>query len=193
MATKLKILKPVLKSRAEVERVVNETVAAQIRREALVAKRDAELLAVNKKHGTEIDELGEEMETNLTLLEQWADANEVEFGDARSLVINTHRIGYRYGNPTVKPAGKLTFKAVIKTIKDIGGDLAKKFLRVKTELDKETVLATGRLLESPDDDTRATAAAELETIGCEIAQSETFYLDPAREGQADTTIATKVA
>jgi phage host-nuclease inhibitor protein Gam len=193
MATKLKILKPVLKSRAEVERVVNETVSEQIAREKLVAERDAKIQVITEKYGPAIDQHGGIIESNMALLEQWADASSDEFGDARSVIVNGHRLGYRLGNPTVKPAGKLTVKAIVKAIADIGGDLARKFLRVKTDLDKDAVLATGRLLESPDDDTRATAAAELETIGCEIAQSETFYLDPAREGQADTTIASKVA
>ncbi len=188
-STKLRIVKPVLSTRAAVEAVVNETVAKQIERVTIVARRDAKVLAIEKEYGPRIDELGTAMESNLALLEQWADANEPEFAEARSISINGHRLGYRLGNPTVAAAGKLTFKAIIKAIADKGGDLARKYLRVKTDLDKEAVLSTGRLLESPDEETRTIAEIELDEIGCEIKQTQTFYLEPNREGQSATTLA----
>lgn len=187
--TTIRVLKPVLKSRVEVERIVNETVAAQIERESLVALRDEKLRAITEKHGPAIDSLGTTLETNLTLLEQWAEASPAEFGDQRSLIIHGHRLGFRLGNPTVAARGKLTFKAIVKMIAEKGGDLAAKFLRVKTDLDKEAVLSTGRLLESTDEAVRETAAIELDELGCEIVQTQTFYLEPNREGQADTTLA----
>ncbi|MCV5968719.1 hypothetical protein OIH33_11695, partial [Lactococcus petauri] len=62
----------------------------------------------------------------------------------------------------MKANDKLTFKAIIAMLKKAGGDLAKKFLKEKTDLCKETVLATARELESADAETRARAAAELD-------------------------------
>lgn len=178
----------VLKTRAAVEATINEAVAAQIEREHFVAVRDAALLAINEKHGPAIDELSEIIDGNVALLEQWADVNRAEFGDAQSMVINEHRIGYRVGQPTVKPAGKLKFPTIIKAILTKGGELAKKFLRIKTELNKEAMLEAARLLECGDAAARETAAAELAEIGCDVVQGESFYLEPNRAGQADTTL-----
>ena len=180
MANKLKST-PILKTRAAAEAVINETVALQISRESLVAERDAKILAIQEAHGPEIDAHAEQIESNLALLEQWALANRAEFSEAQSIAINGHRIGFRLGNPAVKPAGKLKFLAK-------GGELVRKYIRVKQELNKEAILETGRLTDSGDATTRELAETELSAIGVEIVQEETFYLDPAREGQADTVI-----
>jgi phage host-nuclease inhibitor protein Gam len=93
----------------------------------------------------------------------------------------------------VKPVGKLTFKAIIAGLQKLGDALARKYLRTKVELDKDALLATGRLLESPDEGVRASAEAELAQVGVEIVQAESFYLDPPREGQPDATISRPVA
>ena len=190
--TKLKS-SPVLKTRAAVEAVLNDTVALQIERESLVATRDARLLAIKEEHEPEIDALAEQLESNLALLEQWSNANRAEFGDAQSITINGHRLGYRLGQPTVKPAGKLKFPAIIKIILAKGGDLLRKYIRVKHELNKEAILETGRLTESGDATQRELAATELSAIGVEIEQAESFYLDPDRAGQADVMLKKEAA
>ena len=192
MTTKLKST-PVLKSRLLVEQKIHETVSAQIFRESLVAERDSLILEVQTKKNPAIDELTEEIEGNLALIEQWADFNRTEFGDAQSIVINEHRIGYRVGQPTVKPCGKLKFPMIIKAILAKGGELAKKFLRIKTELNKEAVLETARIAECAVTEVRDAAAAELAEIGCEVVQGESFYLEPNRAGQADTTLKKEAA
>lgn len=191
--TKLKVVRPILATRVAVEQCVAETCAAQIAREKLIAKRDAKIATITAEYAEEIDGHSETIDTNLVLLEQWLDANDGELGDARSTVIGGARLGFRTGNPAVKPTGKLTLKAVIAGLKKLGGDLAKKYLREKTELAKETVLATARLCESADAKVAADAAAELEQIGVEVQQGETFYLDPPREGQPDVKLSKEAA
>lgn len=190
---KLKIVRPILSTRAAVEACVAETCAAQIQREKLVAKRDGKIAAITAEFASDIEGLGSTIDNNLTLIEQWADANAAEFGDARSIVIGGARLGFRLGNPAVKALGKLTFKAIIAGLQKLGDSLAQKYLRTKVELDKDALLATGRLLESTDEDTRAQAENELAQVGVEIVQAETFYLDPPREGQADTTLTKEAA
>ena len=191
MTQKITTKRTIIRDQAHLELVVNETVAAQIDREKRTAKRDAEIQEITEKHSPKIDALSAEIENNMVILEQWADAHSATWGDARSIVVGGNRLGFRTGNPAVKPVGKLTFKAIIASIAKAGGDLAKKFLKQKTDLCKETILATARQLESTDEATRIAAQAELDAIGCHIEQAETFYLDPAREGQADTLLTTK--
>lgn len=188
MTQKITTKRPIIRDQAHLELIVNETVSAQIEREKRTAKRDAELQEITEKHSPKIDALTAEIENNMVLLEQWADAHSSTWGDARSISVAGHRLGFRTGNPAVKPNGKLTFKAIIAAVAKMGGDLAAKFLKVKTDLCKETVLSTARQLESADETTRAAAQAELDAIGCHIEQAETFYLDPAREGQPDSLL-----
>lgn len=184
----IKKTRTIIRDQAHLELVVNETVTAQIDREKRIAKRDSAIQKVTEEHASRIDELTEEIDSNLGLLEQWADANKADWGDARSLTVGGHRLGFRTGNPTATPNGKLTFKTILATLIKAGGDLAKKYCKVKTTLCKDTILATGRELESTDPAAVATAQAELDAIGCHIEQTETFYLDPAREGQPETLL-----
>jgi hypothetical protein len=198
--SKLKLVRSIIKDRLELERIVRDTVDHQIKREQSIAARDAALLVLNEKHNPGIDALGEIIDANILLLEQWADCHPEEFGAARSILVNGHRLGFRLGQPSASPAGKLTWKAIIATLKkwlhaDNAGiadpevlasathhlDLARKYLRQKWEANKEAMLETGRI-DKPE------AAAELSEIGVEITQSEEFYLEPAREGQPDTRL-----
>lgn len=193
-STKLKVVKPILATREAVEITVADTCDAQLKRESLTVERDARIKLIKDQYDPKIEEQDDVIATNLTLLEQWADANTGEFGDARSMVISGARLGYRLGNPAVKPAGKLTFKAIIAGLQKLGEHpLAKKYLRVKTEFDKDAALSTGRLVESTDESVATQADHELTTLGVEIVQAETFYLDPPREGQADVVLTKKVA
>ena len=184
---------PVLKTREAVEALVNETVAAQIERERRVAKRDGAILAITEEHAPKIDALSATIETNVAIIEQWADHDRTSWGDAQSIAIAGHRIGYRIGQPAVKPAGKLKFPAIVKIIQALGDSWVARFLRIKTELNKESVLEVGRAAASADPNIREIAATELSTIGCTIEQDESFYLDPAREGQADTVLRKEAA
>lgn len=186
----IKTKRPVIQTTEHLERVIAETIAAQIDREKRIAKRDAKINEITAEHAPKIDALGSEIETNLALLEQWADAHAAEWGDAKSTVVCGHRLGFRLGQPTVDYAGKLKAKDVLAALvkRGDGDPLFAKYVRTKQELNKEAVLATGREAQSGDEAAAAAAEAELDAIGCEIAQTETFYLDPAREGQPETVL-----
>ena len=57
-------------------------------------------------------------------------------------------------------------------------ELRKRFVRTKEEVNKEAMVAA-----------RDTHRGALDMLGVEIVQTETFYLDPAREGQPDVRLA----
>ena len=190
---KLKIVKPILATREAVAITVADCCDSQLKRESLTVERDARIKVIKDEYDPQIEAHDDAIAANLTLLEQWADANTAEFGDARSMVVAGARLGYRLGNPAVKPIGKLTFKAIIAGLQKLGGALSEKYLRVKTEFDKDAALATGRMIESTDAAAAAQADAELDALGVEIVQAETFYLDPPREGHADVVLTKKVA
>lgn len=193
MPVKLKIVRPILANRVAAEKAVAETCTAQLAREKLVTARDAKIAEITAKFAPQIEALDDELATNLALLEQWADADKSTWGDARSTMVGGVRVGFRLGNPTVEPTGKLTIKAILGSLRKAGGDLFKKYVRSKESFDKEAALATARLLESTDPAVRKQAEDELDAIGVEIVQSETFYFDPPRDGQADVVLSKAAA
>ncbi len=181
MTTRIKIISTGLKTREEVERLVRETAKLQLLRESSIIERDQEIAAVSNKHNKYIDGYGLKIESNMALIEQWASVHPEEFPkDSRSLVIDGNRLGYRLGQPQPKPMKKLTWKAVAERIKKAGAKFENCFIRTKEEVNKEAILAA-RMEEGV-----------LETIGIEIVQAETFYLDPNREGQPEKRLTTEV-
>lgn len=196
-ATKITVL---LRTRESAEATIRDIVAAQLDREKLIAARDLELEKVGAKHNPSIDDLSARIDRDFELLEDWADNNPEEFGAAKSIAINGHRLGWRTGNPTVKTRGKLTMKTIVARLVEAGGELAKKFIRTKPELNKEAVLELQRIAEgrSPafetlDEDQRAEAQAAarsaLKEIGVTVQQTEAFYFEPDREGQPEIRLA----
>lgn len=186
MPTKLKVVRAILATREAAETTVAEVCSAQIEREKLIAKRDAKIARITEEYASDLEEQGDTIANGLTLLEQWADLNPAEFGDARSTIVGGARLGFRLGTPKVEATGKLTFKAIIAELKKkpAADPLAKKYLRVKTELDKESILATGRLTESNDPTAAQAAAEELAAIGVEITQGESFAPELPHKGGA---------
>lgn len=187
-----------LRSRERAERTVREIIDAQIQREKLTATRDAAVAKVLAQHDPEIDAHTARIDRDFELLENWADENAEEFAGAKSIVLGGHRLGWRTGQPTVKTRGKLTFKTIVARLVEAGGELKARFVREKPELNKEAVLELNRIASgtvlpagadamNPDEieSARQLARAELKQLGVQVTQTEAFYLEPDREGQAD--------
>lgn len=180
MTTRIKVVNSAIKSREELERIVRETARFQLTREARIAERDKAIQVIADGHNKLIDGYGQKIEANMSLLEQWAGLHPEEFPkDARSIVIDGNRLGYRLGQPQPKPMKKLTWKAVLERIFELSETVQEMFIRTKFEPNKEAMLAA-----------REVQPELLAQIGVEIIQLETFYLDPAREGQPDKRLVT---
>jgi phage host-nuclease inhibitor protein Gam len=171
---RIKTITSIIKTRAEMERVVSETVALQIQREQLIARRDEEIKTIQEKFGGRVDEAARNIENNVLLLEQWSEAHPEEFGRDKSILVEGHRMGWRIGQPMPKPLRKQTWKTIMERLFVMADEVQKRFIRTKYEPNKEAMVAA-----------RETDAELLREIGVEIVQSESFYLDPAREGQPE--------
>ena len=185
-----------LRSRESAECTVREIIERQIAREKLIATRDAEVQLVLARHNPKIDEATLAIDTDFELLETWAEENRAEFGEAKSLLVGGHRVGWRTGNPKVETRGKLSFKTLVSQLVKAGGDLKARFVREKPELNKEAVLELNRVAEGKadalkplgeEDKAKAIAAARaaLKELGVKVTQTENFYLEPDREGQPE--------
>lgn len=163
-------------NRFDAEELANLIVEKQIEREAQVAARDAEILAIQSRYAPDIDELDSEICQGLSILQTWAEANPQEFINAESTALSGHRVGFRFGNYATKLLSKWTWAKVIAAIKAAPAETRDKYLRVKEEANKEAMIADRADVET------------LKSLGVKIVQGRAFYLEPAREGQAETTL-----
>jgi phage host-nuclease inhibitor protein Gam len=189
-----------LRTRESAEASIREIIERQIAREKLIAARDLAVETVKGKHNPAIDALTEAIDQDFQLLEDWAETNRAEFGDAKSMLIGGNRIGWRTGNPKVEPRGKVTLKTIVARLVKAGGELKDRFIREKPELNKEAILAVNRKAEGRDPELEALSEAvrkaaqteaqeTLRKIGVAVTQTESFYLEPDRAGQPEVRMA----
>lgn len=168
-------------TRADAETLANRLVEIQLRRETLVAERDAAVLEVSRPYAPQVDQLDAEIKTGLDILEVWADHHAEEFGKAESVLLSGHRVGWRLGNHAARTLPKWTWDKVIAALRAKPKDWRDRYIRTVESVNKEALVA--------DRD----HAEALSTVGVRIVQERRFYLDPAREGQAETTLTTPKA
>jgi phage host-nuclease inhibitor protein Gam len=165
-------------TRADAEALATRLVELQLERETLVAERDAAALEVTRPYAPKIDTIDGELKSGLDILETWADHHTEEFGKAQSLTLSGHRVGWRLGQYAAKTLPKWTWDKVLAKLKEMPKSWRDRYIRVREEANKEALIAD-RLI-----------ADELAMVGVKIVQERRFYLEPAREGQADTTLTT---
>lgn len=169
----VRIIAVALATREDAARTVRATVALQLEQEAAIVARDAAVKDITESHNAGIDEIGGKIAERMAQLQQWATAHPAEFpGKARSLKIDGHELGWRLGNHATRLLKGWTWAKVVAALEKSRKRIREKFLRVKTEANKEAMIE------------RRARARLLATFGVEIVQGETFYLDPNREGQA---------
>lgn len=165
-------------TRIDAEALANRLVEIQLRRETLVAERDAAVLEVSRPYAPQVDQLDAEIKAGLDILETWADHHSEEFGKAESTLLSGHRVGWRLGNHAARTLPKWTWEKVLDKLREMPKGWRDRYIRVREEPNKEAFVA---------DRDQAEALAQ---VGVKIVQERRFYLEPAREGQADTTLTT---
>lgn len=144
-------------------------VASQIQRERLVAERDAAIETAARPYRATLDQIDAELKDGLARLEAWATAHPEEFRDAESTVLpGGHRVGWRLGNWAAKTVRGWTWDRVREEIEALSKGWRDQFLRVKTEINKEAIVA-------------ARETVDWSGLGVTFEQARRFYLEPHRE------------
>ena len=167
MTNRIRLTKTVISSRAEAETALGEIAATTAHLNELKAQLDQELTSVRKCYEERIDTLSKKIETQSGLLQQWAEASPEEFPEGRKSIELLHgRLGFRTSTPSLKTIAGWTFKKALEVI-------ARPFVRVKEDLDKEGVLAAYARGELTD--------TELKRVGLRVVQDEAFFIEPKLE------------
>jgi len=155
-------------SREEAELLVNDIAISENRRRFLNTELDAKILEIRESYTPALDACAEDLKLSSALVQAWAEANPEEFAKRKSIAFYAGTIGFRTGTPKLKTVAGWTFARVLEKLQTLAWGAA--FVRVKSEVDKEGILA-----QSAQGNFQP---AELREIGCKIEQDESFFIEP---------------
>lgn len=124
---------------------------------------------IRRKHQNKLDALTAAREDNFDKLQVYAEANKHElFVSKKSMELTHGVIGFRLGTPAVEKSKKVTWEGVLEDLRSIDSN----FVRTKQEANKELIIAS-RL--------DAETMQKLRTIGLDVVQKETFFVEAKSE------------
>lgn len=171
---------PALATAADFHAALAEITLLQNSAAVLTARRDRLVQKLHARSATRLAPLTAALEARLALVERYARDHRDTLlpRDRKSVALATATIGWRTGNPAVKLApGQPGEAAVIATLK--AHQLHHYIVTTET-------LARARILAAAQHDdpsaphlaTPAGTAVPLATLGLQITQAETFYVEP---------------
>jgi phage host-nuclease inhibitor protein Gam len=134
-------------------------------------KMNEEINKVKSKYKDEITELQEQIEVPVEVLEVFAKEQQPSWGKKKSFELLHTVIGFRTGTPKVDKSKKFTWDGITELLVKNGKKFSD-FVRTKTEINKEAILALKdeQLLRELKDE-----------CYIEVVQTETFYVEAKRE------------
>jgi phage host-nuclease inhibitor protein Gam len=172
MATRIKPSLIDIDTREDAERHVGIAAGLQNQVNDLKVKMDNELLSVRKRYEGLVDTRSQELDRIVLSLESWANRNPQEFTAGRKSIEFVHGvIGFRTGTPKVKKGRKFpSFEAIADVMAAL--PWARKYVKhAAATVNKEALIA----------DRGQLTAEQLNTLGLQIVQDETFFVEPKVE------------
>lgn len=143
-------------TRDEMEEAMHSYAVADAKQRALTAEMDGKLSAIREKYAQQLADLDTE--------------NRDEHFSKRKSMETTHgTLGFRIGNPQLKPGKGMTWAGILELLKLKG----KSYIRTVEEVAKDKLLAEREL-----DECRLV----MEACHISVVQKETFYVEPKTEG-----------
>lgn len=156
-------------TREEMEEAMRVYATADAKERSLNAELDAELAQVREKYAKELTTLGSEKDEAFEKLQAYATENREEYFTKRKSMETTHgTLGFRIGQPQLKPAKGMTWAGILELLKLKG----KNYIRTVEEVAKDKLLAEREL-----DDCKVI----MDSCHISVIQKETFYVEPKTE------------
>lgn len=157
-------------TREEMEEAMLSYAVAEAKQRAITAEMDGKLSAIREKYAQQLADLDTEKEEAFERLQAFATENRDEHFSKRKSMETTHgTIGFRIGNPQLKPGKGMTWAGILELLKLQGTD----YIRTVEEVAKDKLLAERELEECQE----VMAACHITVV-----QKETFYVEPKTEG-----------
>ena len=159
-------------TREEAEKAFAEFASADAKVCSITAKMDLEMTKIREKYADQLAELNEVKEKNFDIVQTYATENKEELFGKRKSVESAHGIfGFRTGTPKLKTLKGFTWGAVLNLCMEYLPD----YVRTTYELAKDKLLA--------DRDNQEVNVL-FEKIGVQVAQDESFYIEPKKEDES---------
>lgn len=164
--TKTKAPALVITTRADLEAAVGQLAHATTERQRLTAEMEQEITLIRARYEGSLGNLTETLDTITEAAAEWAARNPAEFGNRKSLALTHGTIGWRVGNPTLKPLSGWTWDRVLERLATTEGWMG--YVRTKAEVNKEAILI----------DRDALADSDLKKMGVQVIRNEPFFVEP---------------
>lgn len=156
-------------SRETMEEAMHGYSQADAEQRALTAEMDGRLSDIREEYATRLAALEGEKEAAFDVLQAYATENrEEQFSKRKSLETTHGTIGFRIGNPQLKPGKGMTWAGVLELLKMKG----REYLRTVEEVAKDKLLA-----ERDSEECQGVMAA----CHITVVQKETFFVEPKTE------------
>jgi len=137
MARKKKVILSGI-TRDEMEETMHSYAVADAKQRALMAEMDGKLSEIREQYSGQLQDLDMEKDEAFEKLQAFATENRDEHFSRRKSMETTHgTLGFRIGNPQLKPAKGMTWAGVLELLKMKG----KGYIRTVEEVAKDKLLA----------------------------------------------------
>lgn len=176
----LSLLKPAtIADRQELLAVCADVALAELKRDTLALRREAEFQATKDKFDAEIEALEDVAKRQRLRIEKWAVAHRKdEFGERQELVIAGHALAFRKSPGKVDLREELEEKDVVEALLALEGDdaeaLRELYVIVKASLNKQAILREWRRNKPGVRD------AIQQVLGATVTTPESFTFTPAK-------------
>ena len=158
-------------NRDEAEKAFAEFAKADAEVQSINAKMDVEMTKIREKYADKLAELEETKEKNFEIVQAYATENKEELFIRRKSIECVHgTYGFRTGTPKLKTLKGFTWGAVVNLCKEF----LPEYVRTTFEVAKDKLLA---------DRDKEEVNQHFEKVGIQVAQDETFYLEPKKEDE----------
>ncbi len=162
----VKKMKP-LETKAEVEHVVREACLASARLDEVVARMNEAIALAKAPFEAETESLKAGYDALEEIALAWAKAHPEEFATAKSVAFVHGTIGFRTGQPVLKPMKGVTWETVLSILRES----LPMYVRRTEEVDKQSLLAARDEL----------GEENLRMLGLKVTQTERCFLEVDKE------------
>lgn len=141
---------------------------ADAREKKILADMDVKITQLRERYQEELARLKELKDQKFELLQHYAVTNPEVFAKKKSVEMTHGIIGFRTGTPKLSTRKGYTWAAILSLVKEFIPD----YIRTVEEVAKDRILA---------DREQEVVSANLNRVGIEIKQNESFYVEPKKE------------
>jgi phage host-nuclease inhibitor protein Gam len=159
-------------SREQYEEALSTYAVDDARRQQITSKMDVEITRIRDKYVDELTALEKRQAESFELVQTFCTENAEMFGKGKSVDTLYGRVGFRSGNPKLKPAKGFNWTSILALLKA----QLPAYVRKTEEPDKASLLA---------DRDKPEVLAILPQVGILVDQDERFYIELKKEEPAE--------